>query len=78
MKKTEAYITASKFYLCEQLPKDFDELDEQDVMDFIRENRWEPFEEWESHGILELIEDLANEFLKVSNQLTTNKQKTYE
>ena len=47
MNKTEAYITASKFYLTEELPSDFFELDEQDVTDFIRDNRWEPFEEWE-------------------------------
>ena len=66
MKKTEAYITASKFYLCEPLPENFDEFDEQDVTDFIRDNRWEPFEEWEPHGIWELIEDLASEFLNVT------------
>ena len=67
MTHTEAYITASKFYLSEPLPEDFDELDEQDVMDFIRDNKWEPFEEWEPHGIWELIEDLASEFLTITN-----------
>jgi len=67
MKKTEAYITASKFYLCEPLPENFDELDEQDVTDFIRDNKWEPFEEWEPHGIYWLIEDLASEFLNITN-----------
>ena len=67
MNKAQAYITASKFYLCEPLPEDFDELDEQEVTDFIRENKWEPFEEWEPHGIWELIEDLAAEFLIVTD-----------
>lgn len=67
MNKAQAYITASKFYLSEPLPEDFDELDEQDVMDFIRDNTWEPFEEWEPHGIWELIEDLASEFLTITN-----------
>jgi hypothetical protein len=67
MTKTEAHITASKFYLCEPLPEDFDELDEQDVTDFIRDNKWEPFEEWEPHGIYWLIEDLASEFLNITN-----------
>jgi hypothetical protein len=66
MKKTEAYITSSKFYLCEPLPENFDELDEQDVTDFIEENKWEPFEDWEPHGIWELIEDLAAEFINVT------------
>ena len=60
MKKTEAYITSSKFYLCEPLPENFDELDEQDITDFIKENKWEP------HGIWELIEDLAAEFINVT------------
>ena len=67
MNKTQAHIRASKFYLCEPLPENFDELDEQDVTNFIRENRWEPFEEWEPHGIWDLIEDLASEFLEISN-----------
>jgi hypothetical protein len=67
MNKAQAYITASKFYLCEPLPEDFDELDEQDVTDFIRDNKWEPFEEWEPHGIYWLIEDLASEFLNITN-----------
>ena len=58
---------ASELYLCEPLPEGFDELDEQDVMNFIRDNRWEPFEEWEPYGIWEQIEDLANKFLKVYN-----------
>jgi len=66
MNKAQAYITASKFYLSEPLPEDFDELDEQDVMDFIRDNKWEPFEEWEPHGIWELIEDLAFEFMEIN------------
>ena len=67
MNKTQAYITASKFYLTEELPSDFFELDEQEVTDFIRDNRWKPFEEWEPHGILDLIEDLASEFLTITN-----------
>ena len=44
MTKTESYITASRFYLCEQFPENFDELDEKDVTDFIRDNRWELFD----------------------------------
>lgn len=67
MNKAQAYITASKFYLCEPFPADFDELDEYAVMDFIRDHRWQPFEDWEPHGIWELIEDLASEFLTITN-----------
>ena len=59
MTRKEAYIRASKFYLYEPFPEDFDKLDEQEVMDFIENNKWFPFENWEPHGIWELIEDLA-------------------
>ena len=68
MTKTEAHIRASNFYLCEPLPEDFDKLDEQDVTDFIRDHQWEPFDRWEPHGIWELIEDLASEFLLISKK----------
>jgi len=70
MNKTKAYIRASKHYLTDELPSNFDELDEQEIMDFIRDHRWEPLEEWEPHGIWEMIDSLAREFLEVSNQPT--------
>ena len=70
MNKIQAYVRASKFYLTEELPLDFFELDEQEVTDFIRDNRWEPFEEWEPHGIWELIEDLAIDMLKIHELAT--------
>jgi hypothetical protein len=68
MTKTEAHIRAADFYLCKPLPEDFDKLDEQEVTDFIQDNKWEPFERWEPHGIWELIETLASEFLSISNE----------
>ena len=67
MTKTQAHIRASRYYLTDELPSNFDELDEQALKDFIREHRWEPLEHWESREIWELIEDLASEFLEVSN-----------
>ena len=70
MTKKEAHIRASDFYLCQPLPQGFDSLDEQDVTDFIQENKWEPFDKWEPHGIWELIEDLAAAFLTIAS---TNK-----
>jgi hypothetical protein len=67
MNKAQAYIRASRYYLTDELPSNFDELDEGDIMDFIRDRRWEPFEQWEPHGIWELIEDLAQEFIELKN-----------
>ena len=67
MTKTEAYIRASRFYLSEELPQDFESLDEEDVVTFIHENVWEPFDLWDSYDVLELIDDLACEFLDISS-----------
>lgn len=70
MNKSQAHIRASKFYLCEPLPEDFDELDEYGVMDFIRDHKWQPFEDWGSQGIWELIDDLADDMLKIHELAT--------
>ena len=71
MKTTEAHILASRFYLTDELPADFDKLNEQEVMDFIKNHKWEPFEYWEPHGIWELIDDLAREFHNQTNHETS-------
>ena len=70
MNRSQAYVRASRFYLTEELPSKFDELDEQDIMDFIRDHRWQPFEDWEPHGIWELIDDLAKEILEIHELAT--------
>ena len=70
MNRTQAHIRASMFYLTDELPSNFDELDEQDIMDFIRDHRWQPFEDWEPHGIWELIDDLARDMLKIHELAT--------
>jgi hypothetical protein len=67
MNVNKSYIQASRFYLTDELPADFDELDEQEVMDFIKDHKWEPLEYWEPHDIWELIDDLAREFYKQTN-----------
>lgn len=70
MNRSQACARASKFYLTEELPSNFDELDEQYIMDFIRDHRWQPFEDWEPHGICELIGDLADDMLKIHELAT--------
>jgi hypothetical protein len=70
MNRSQAYVRASRFYLTDELPSKFDELDEQDIMDFIRDHRWQPFEDWEPHGIWELIDDLAKEILEIHELAT--------
>jgi hypothetical protein len=68
MNKTAAYIKASRFYLTEELPTNLFDLGEQEIMDFIQDRKWQPFEYWQAHEVWELIEGLAEEFQEVSNQ----------
>lgn len=72
MNVNKAYILASRFYLTDELPADFDKLDEQEVMNFIEEHKWEPLEYWEPHGVWELIDDLAREFHNQNNHESLN------
>jgi hypothetical protein len=58
------------FYLTDKLPSNFDELDEQDIMDFIRDHRWEPLKDWEPYSIWELIDDLGRDMLKIHELAT--------
>ena len=68
MRKEKAYIIASSHFLCYEFPKGLIDKDESEVIDFIRDNKWEPFETWEPHGIWNLIEDLAEDFLNFSKR----------
>lgn len=64
MTQEKAYIIASSHFLCNEFPKGLLDKDDCEVMDFIRDNKWEPFESWEPSGIWGLIEGLAEDFLK--------------
>ena len=65
MNKTQAYINASRFYLTDELPADLFELKEQEILDFISQSKWEPFEYWNPQDIWELIEGLAIEMIDI-------------
>lgn len=67
MNKTQAYIRASKFYLTDELPEDFENLTEDETIQFINENVWQPFEMWDPFDVLEMIDDLASEFICISS-----------
>jgi hypothetical protein len=71
MKITDAYILASRFYLTDELPANIGDLDEQEVMDFIKDHKWEPLEYWEPDDIYDLIDDLAREFHNQTNHETS-------
>ena len=62
----EDYIQkAAGHFLIKPLPDDWDKLNMGDQNQFICENIWEPFEEWEADAVYEEIENLAKSFQEV-------------
>ena len=49
----------SSQFLCSELPKDWYEMKAEKLYDFIEENVWYPYEDWDGEKIFSAIEDLA-------------------
>jgi len=56
--KTDFEFISSQF-LCEDLPNDWFEMKEEKLYDFLKENAWYPYEDWDGEKIFGAIEDLA-------------------
>lgn len=61
MKLDSLMIWASGHFLTEPLPSNYQDLPEQEFEEFISEHVWEPFENYETSEILEMIENLAED-----------------
>ena len=61
-------IRASGFYLSQTLPDNWDTLSEEEVNDFIADNRWQPFENREVDYVWTHIQELAEEFERVARE----------
>ena len=60
MPKSEAdIIWASGHFLTENLPDNYDQWSNEKLDDFIDDNKWEPFENYDPSFIWEQIEHLA-------------------
>lgn len=68
MAKPDYHQTASSFYLCETLPDDWNDWDEETYDAFLEDNAYEPFEYHEAHDIHDHIEDLASMFAHVAKE----------
>ena len=66
MKKENAIILASTYYLCDDLPETFVEFNADELDQFLEANAWQPFENYSAADIWEYINDLADEFVRVS------------
>ncbi len=62
MTKKKAYILASRHFLTDEFPANWEELSDGDLDVFIDQHRWEPFEYHPTTFIWECIDGLANDF----------------
>ena len=70
MNRSQAYVRASKFYLTEELPENILDLPSEEQDEFVEDHRWQPFECWSVHDVWELIDDLAEDMLKIHELAT--------
>jgi len=50
---------ASNFYLSQDLPKDWDDMEEDKLFSTLEQLAWQPLENWDGASIWEEIENLA-------------------
>lgn len=62
---------ASDFYLCESLPSNWQDLSDDEVDSFLRENVWVPFENWPISEVLDEMSNLAADFQRLEDELLT-------
>ena len=67
--KNDIFEHEAGTFLCDLLPDKWDELEDQELFDFMEKNAWYPFEGWEGKDIFNVI-DTASEstlnFLKAT------------
>lgn len=59
----------SGFYLTEHLPDNWQELDENKLLDYIEQHLWQPFENWPPIDVLDEISTLADSFQQLEDEL---------
>ena len=63
----ESIIWASGHYLTEHLTDEYDEWEEEDLVNYLLDNIWEPFEYYSADQVWENIENLAYDFRTTVN-----------
>ncbi|MBW1801301.1 MAG: hypothetical protein JRJ85_11310 [Deltaproteobacteria bacterium] len=64
----ELMIQASRVFLIEELPQDYDEMTERGLLEYIGDNLWEPFENLNTEDVLGYIRDSAFDLGRFSNE----------
>ena len=61
----EIFQALSGNFLCNKVPDNWESLDEQKQDQFVRENIWQPLENWNRSEIIGLIDDSCAALIKV-------------
>ena len=61
----ELFQSLSGNFLCQEVPDNWENLDEEKQDQFVRENIWQPLEHYSSSEIIELIEDSCSVLIKL-------------
>ena len=60
LKENNDFEWASSFYLYEDLPKNWDDMEDDKLFSTLEELAWQPFEYWEGEDIYNEIEKLSS------------------
>ena len=62
MTESKAYILASRHFLTDELPSDWENWEEYQLLEFVEEHAWQPFEYRSAVEVWGYIENLADDF----------------
>ncbi len=53
------FVSMSAHFLTNELPVEAVDWEQEQIEEWIEENKWEPFEYWDNHSVMELIESAS-------------------
>jgi hypothetical protein len=60
----ELFILASNSFLCEELPDNYDEMEENELIEFVGENIWQPLENHSAEEVISMIDSSARTMIE--------------
>jgi len=61
--KSDITVVMSGHFLCESIPDNWEEIDDDEFFEFVSENAWEPFEYWEGKDLFSEIDSAASQMI---------------
>jgi hypothetical protein len=68
----ESLMLASSHFLCNELPKNFNQWSEKKINQYCQNNAWEPFQYFEGSEIYEHISRLSDDFINFKKESVTS------